>query len=75
MGARMIALAVKRVTIETVRTRDITVHFPGGSTETRRARPGGDGWRILRDRDRHTIWARRRLVTRPTVRLKRRWLP
>ena len=64
----MTALSVKRVMIETVRTRDITVHFPDGSTETRRARPPGDGWRILRDRERHTIWTRRTPVVRPTVR-------
>ena len=61
--------------IETVRTRDITVHFPDGSTETRRARPPGDGWAILRNRERHTLWSCRRPVLHPTVRVNCRCLP
>ena len=62
--------------IETIRTRDITVHFPDGSTETRRACPPGEGWAILRDCERHTIWTRRMpAVLHPTIHVNRRWLP
>jgi hypothetical protein len=51
------------------RTRDITVHFPDRAPETRSVRPRGDGWRVLRDDEGHTVWVRH-----PTVRIKRRWL-
>ena len=51
----MTALAARRVMIETARIRDITGHLSDGSTETRRARPGGDGGTILLD----PIWAYR----------------
>ena len=72
----MTALAVKRVMIETVRTRDITVHFPDGSTETRRARPHGDGWtHPARPRAAHDLGPPHAAVVRPTVRVNRRWLP
>ena len=61
--------------IETIRTPDRVVEFINGGWATYRVKPPGAGWTILRDRERATIWTRRRLVIRPTVRLKPRWLP
>jgi hypothetical protein len=64
------------IIIETVRTRDITVHFPDGSTEAHRVRPRGNGWRILRNRERYTIWARRSPeVSNANIRVNRWSLP
>ena len=53
-------IATRLATVETTRTRDLTIHLPDGSTETRRAKPRGLGWRIVRDSERHTTWQRRK---------------
>jgi hypothetical protein len=61
--------------VESLHQRDEPFVNPDGAWRTRRVRPGGRGWRVLRDRGRHTIWTRRKPVVCSTVRLKRRWLP
>jgi hypothetical protein len=63
--------------IETTRTRDRTVDFLDGSWATFRTRPPGPGWTILADRDRATVWVRRKPVPVPWHRQRRggRWLP
>ena len=61
--------------IETIRTPDRVIESTDGGWATYRVQPPGAGWRILLDRERHTVWTRRvPAVLRPTVRLKGRWL-
>jgi hypothetical protein len=48
--------------VETVRTRDRFLEYSDGSSATYRVKPPGAGWFILRDRERHTVWTRRRPV-------------
>jgi hypothetical protein len=48
--------------IETVRTPDRAIECSHGGSATHRVKPAGAGWFVLRDRERHTIWERRRLV-------------
>jgi hypothetical protein len=61
--------------IETTRTSDRVIEFLNGGWATYRVRPPGAGWTIVRDRERATIWTRRRAVVRHrAVHMKRRWL-
>ena len=50
--------------IETVRIRDRAITCSDGAWATYRTRPPGDGWRILEDRERATVWTRRKPVAR-----------
>ena len=61
--------------IETTRTPDRVTEYAGGGWAIYRVKPPGDGWAILRDRERHTTWIRRTPMVHPTVRVNRRWLP
>jgi hypothetical protein len=61
--------------VETVRTGNRTVECSDGGWASYRVRPAGAGWFVLRDRDRHTVWTRRRPAVHPNIRRKRRWLP
>jgi hypothetical protein len=49
--------------IETVRTPDRVIECSDSGSATYRVRPPGAGWFILRDRERYTVWTRRRPVT------------
>jgi hypothetical protein len=60
--------------VETVRTRDRAVDLPDGSWITIRIRPSGEGWTILRDRERATVWTRRKpILWRPVRRRAGGW--
>jgi hypothetical protein len=60
--------------VETVRTRDGTVECDDGGSATYRTRPAGDGWQILHDRERATVWTRRKPVAwRPVHRPQGGW--
>lgn len=58
--------------IESLNTRDAPFVNPDGAWGTRRARPLGAGWRLDRDRERHSAWVRRFAMARTAGRLKRR---
>jgi hypothetical protein len=60
--------------VETVRTRDRTDECDNGASATYRVRPPGVGWRILHDRERATVWTRRKpVVLRSLHRPQGRW--
>jgi hypothetical protein len=57
--------------IETVRTPDRVIECSDGGSATHRVKPAGAGWFVLRDRERHTTWERRRLIVRNPGRRER----
>ena len=53
------------VLFEQRRTRDRIMHCTDGGWATQRIRPEGDGWEILRDGERSTVWVRPAAATSP----------
>jgi hypothetical protein len=48
--------------IETIRTPDRVIECSDGGSASYRTRPPGDGRQILHDRERATVWTRRRPI-------------
>jgi hypothetical protein len=58
--------------VEVATTRDEAFVDPDGAFGTRRVRPPGAGWEVAHDRERRTVWWRRRKVERLPVRRRSR---